>query len=421
MVNVYKINNNKFKSMYFSINFTMMLDKKEISENAVLSLVMAKSCDKYKSQKEIVQYLYSLYGANFDVNIEKFGDLYNLEFRAECINKKYLPNNEDVVDSILKFLYDVIFNPNVNGLKFNSDLVEREKTSILEKINSKKDDKLRYGVLKTEELMCEGEPFGEYIYGNIDDVSNVTPKALYDRYNNMLNNSCINIIVSGNLDGYDDIDSRINNIFALRLDSKLKVSDLIDKININNNKNISLLESEELQDTTQSVITYGMDILDVNEDDFYKLSVYNAILGGTPSSKLFQNFREKESLAYTVRSRYYRFKNMIIIFAGIEKKNYEKAKEVLDNEIKQIELGNITDEEFSSAVDSTISDLKEWNDSKIALSKMFIANLFATNSTNISLQDMIDKISKVTKQDVIDVSKKIVKRRIFLLGGVSDE
>ena len=422
MINVYKIKNNKFKSMYFSINFTMILDKKEISENAVLSLVMAKSCNKYKSQKEIVQYLYSLYGANFDVNIEKFGDLYNLEFRAECINKKYLPNNEDVVDKILQFLNEVIFNPNVNNLEFNSDLVEREKTSILEKINAKKDDKLRYGVIKTEELMCEGEPFGEYIYGNIDDVNTVSPKSLYNRYNNMLNNSCINVIVSGNLDGYDDIDNRINNVFPSKLDSKLKVSDLTDKIDKNNNEKISIvLESEELQDTTQSVITYGMDILDVNEDDFYTLSIYNAILGGTPSSKLFQNFREKESLAYTVRSRYYRFKDMIIIYAGIEKKNYEKAKKVLDNEIKQIELGNITDEEFNSAIDSTISDLKEWNDSKIALSKMFIANLFATNSTKVSLQDMIDRISKVNKQDVIDISKKIIKRRIFLLGGVGDE
>lgn len=420
MINIYKINNNKFKSIYFSINFTMKLDKKEISENAVLSLVMSKSCKRYKTQKEIEKYLYSLYGANFDVNIEKFGDLYNLEFRAECINKKYLPNNDDVVDNIVHFLFEVIYNPNIKNFEFDSELVEREKNSIVEKINAKKDDKLKYGVVKTEELMCENEPFGEYIYGNIEDTNKISPKSLYKRYNSMLNNSCINVIVSGNLDGYDNIESRICNIFDKKLESKLKVSNL--NYNVSSKSKLNkVIETEELQETTQSVITYGMDILDVKDDDFYTLNVYNSILGGTPSSKLFQNFREKESLAYTVRSRYYRFKNMIIIYAGIEKKNYERAKEVIDNEINQIEIGNITDEEFNSAKDSIISDLKEWNDSKIALAKMFIANLFAFNSTSISLQDMIDKINKVTKQDVIDISKRIFKRRIFLLGGVGNE
>ncbi len=419
MVNIYKINNKKFKSIYFSVNFIMQLNRKEISENAVLSQVMAKSCKKYVTQKDIMKQLYSLYGSNFDVNIEKYGDLFNLEFRIECINKKYLPNNIDVVDSVLEFLYNIIFEPSVDNLEFNKDLVEREKISILEKINSKKDDKLKYGVLKTEEMMCKGEPFGEYIYGNIDDVKNITSKSLYKRYYDMLNNSYINIVISGNLDGYENIDKNINTIFNSKLDSKLKINDLDKNIKLNTNYNI--LETEETQDTTQSVITYGLKINNVSDNDFYVLNVYNSILGGTPSSKLFQNFREKESLAYTVRSRYYRFKDMIIIYAGIQKKNYEKAKQVINNELHQIEIGNITDEEFNSAKDSLISDLKEWNDSKISLAKMFMMNLVATNTTNISLQEMIDKIDSVTKQDVIEISKRINISRIFLLGGSHDK
>ena len=56
----------------------------------------------------------------------------------------------------------------------------------------------------------------------------------------------------------------------------------------------------------------GMDILEENEQDKYIALVYNAILGGTANSKMFQNVREKNSLAYTASSSYIRQKGLVI-------------------------------------------------------------------------------------------------------------
>lgn len=413
MNNIYKINSEKFKSIYFSINFTMPVNKRQISENALLSAVLGKSNKKFKTQKEIQMYLYSLYGANFDIGIEKFGDLYNIEFRGECINKKYLPNNTDVVNEVLEFLYDAIYNPNVLNGAFDEEVVEREKDFILNKIREVKDDKLRYGIRKMEELMCKDEPFSTYVYGDEEDIYKITSSDLYKRYNEVISNSCITFIISGNLLGYEDIEEKVNNIFNNKLVSKLNYKDLIYNQKLNHNQEVV----EESQQTTQSVLSYGLRINNSNSDDFYKLSVYNALLGGTPSSKLFQNFREKESLAYTVRSRYYRFKDIIIIYAGIQKENYEKAKLVLENEINKIKDGEISDEEFEASKKSIISDLKEWNDSKIALSKMFISNLFSLKNDSLTLEQMVDKFEKVTKQDIIDIASKITIEKIYFLGG----
>lgn len=413
MSNVYKINNEKFKSIYFSVNFTMPVNKKQISENSLLSAILGKSCDKYKTQKEMQKYLYSLYGANFDVGIERFGDLYNIEFRCECINKEFLPGKEDVVNEVLEFLYNIIYKPDIKNNTFNKEIIQREKEFVLNKIREVKDDKLRYGVRKMEELMCKKEPFSIYVYGDEEDILKITEEDLYKRYKEVINNSAITVIVSGNLSGYDDIETRINNIFGNKLTSNLNYKELIcDKKEKHQKEEI--IESQE---TTQSVLTYGLRINNINSNDFYKLSVYNALLGGTPSSKLFQNFREKESLAYTVRSRYYRFKDIIIIYAGIQKENYEKAKKVLENEINLIKEGKVTDEEFNASKQSIISSLKEWNDSKIALSKMFISNMFATKSNTLELEDMINNMNKVTKQDVIDIAKNIDIEKIFFLGG----
>lgn len=413
MNNIYKINSEKFKSVYFSINFTMPVNKRQISENALLSAVLGKSNKKFKTQKEIQMYLYSLYGANFDIGIEKFGDLYNIEFRGECINKKYLPNNTDVVNEVLEFLYDAIYNPNVLNGAFDEEVVEREKKFILNKIREVKDDKLRYGIRKMEELMCKDEPFSTYVYGDEDDIYKITSSDLYKRYNEVISNSCITFIISGNLLGYEDIEEKVKNIFNNKLVSKLNYKELIYNQKLNHNQEVV----EESQQTTQSVLSYGLRINNPNSNDFYKLSVYNALLGGTPSSKLFQNFREKESLAYTVRSRYYRFKDIIIIYAGIQKENYEKAKLVLENEINKIKDGEISDEEFEASKKSIISDLKEWNDSKIALSKMFISNLFSLKNDSLTLEQMVDKFEKVTKQDIIDIASKITIEKIYFLGG----
>ena len=417
MINCYKINDEKFKSIYFSVNFTMNSDEQEISQNAILASVLSKSSKKFKNQSEIEKYLNNLYGATFDVNVEKFGDLYNIEFSIECVNKKFLPNNEDVVKDSLKFLHSMIYE---QDLSFDSEIVNREKEYILDRIRAKKDDKLKYGVIKTEELMCAPDNFSVFLYGSEEYVKNTTSAELYNRYLGMLNNSCITVIVSGNLSGYDDIETEIKDIFS-DANSKFSYNELdYDTHNVNGDKN-NIEEINEKSDTNQSVITFGLRVKDATCDDFFVLNLYNVILGATPSSKLFQNFREKESLAYTVRSRFYRFKSIIIIYAGIEEKNYEKAKQVIEKELEDMKNAKISDEEFNASKSSIIADLAEWKDSKIALSKMLISNLFVYHNTNMTIETMIEKIKEVTLEDIVNVANKINVEKIFLLGGETNE
>lgn len=416
MKQIYKINNDKFKGIFISLNYTMKVTKEELSQTAVLASILSKSSKKYKNQSEIEKYLFKLYGANFDVNVQKVGDLYDLEFKIGFVNKKYLPENIDVLDSCLQFLNEIIYNPNIVDGNFDKDIVEREKMAILEKVKQRKDNKIMYGILRTEELLCKDKVSGYYLFGDEDIIPNITSEQIYQRYNDVINNSCITMIISGNLDGYDNIEEKVNDVFSNKLDTKYRSTDLI--VNENDKENLDRInESEEVQNTNQSVITYGMKIKDVKEDDFYAINMYNAILGGTASSKLFQNFREKESLAYTVRSRYYRFKDMIIIYAGIKKEDYEKAKVVIEDQLNQILNSDITEEEFNAARESLLSDLIEWEDNKMAIAKMFFSNLFSFKNDTTTIDDMYEKMSKVTLQDVVDIAKRIKIEQIYFLRG----
>ena len=385
-------------------------DTKYFSYYAVLASLMAKSSKKYATQKEIEKYLNSLYGANFDVNIEKLGDLYNLEFRIEFINKKYLPDNEELLEKILNFLEEMIYNP----AEWSVDNIDREKQFVLERINERKDEKLKYGIQRAEELLCKGEPFGTYLYGEKEVVEKITLEDIKIAYKELIK-SCVTVIVSGNIDGYLDIEEKLNKIFSKYDNNDIKVQDL--KYNNNQDKAFEYEEVKEYQDTTQSVLSMGLRIKDCNEQDFYALNLYNAILGVTPSSKLFQNVREKESLAYTVRSRYYRFKNILVIFAGINKENYEKAVLVIKEQLEDMRQGKITDDEFTSAKDSLLADLLEWNDSKIAMEKMKLSNLIAFKDENITIEIMRNKIKDISMSDVIEVANKVQLEKIFILGG----
>lgn len=411
---VYKINNDKFKSIYISYNFTMEVKENSVfSNNAVLGALMAKSSRKYQTQKEIEKYLNSLYGANYDVNVEKYGDLYNLEFRIEYINKKFLPGNEDLLENILNFLKEMIYNP----ADWTDENIKREKEFILERINERKDEKLKYGVQRAEELLCKDEPFGVFLYGDQDNVQNVDKDVLKNAYSELLK-SCVTVIISGNLEGYDNIEETFNEVFKNIEFSSKEVTDLI--YNTKRESDNKTEEVKEYQDTTQSVLSLGLRIKDCTIDDFYALNLYNAILGTTPSSKLFQNVREKESLAYTVRSRYYRFKDIIVIFAGINKENYQKAVDVIKEQIEAIKKGEISKEEFESAKDSLMADLLEWKDSKIAMAKMKFANIIAFKDADITVEEMRERMSRVTLEDVIRVANLVSVEKIFVLGGVDN-
>lgn len=415
-MNIYKVNNNKFKSIYISYNFTQEVnDTKIFSSYAVLASLMAKSSKSYPTQKDIEKYLNSLYGANFDVNIEKLGDLYNLEFRIEFVNKKFIPSKEELLEKILLFLKEMIYNP----AQWTQDVFKREKDFILQRINERKDEKLKYGIQRAEELLCKDEPFGTYLYGEEDVVKNLSLKDIKDAYSTLINDS-ITVIVSGNLDGYDSIDSEIEKIFK-QYDKNFNTNIENLKYNIKRQENYKYEEVKEIQDTTQSVLSLGLRIKECTPKDFYVLNVYNAILGTTPSSKLFQNVREKESLAYTVRSRYYRFKDIIVIYAGINKENYEKALDVIKIQLEDMKKGNITDIEFKSARDSLLADLLEWKDSKVAMAKMKLSNLIAFKDADISIDQMREEIKNVKIEDVINISKKIEVEKVFLLGGEIDE
>ena len=171
---------------------------------------------------------------------------------------------------------------------------------------------------------------------------------------------------------------------------------------------------KEKQDVTQGKLVLGYRIREHDVlNDMYKLILYSALLGGTPSSKLFQNVREKESLAYTIRSSYLKHKGIILVSAGIEIENYDKALKLIGKEIEDMRLGNFTDEEIADAKSALENAYLSYLDEQTAVINIYMGQRLLGNVQTI--EEMIRDMKSVTKEDIVEVANKLELKMTYFL------
>ena len=402
------VNDDKFKSIFVSVNFMRKLDKEEAGKNALLASILKKGTKSLKTEREIELELSKLYSSSIDINVEKVGGIYNVEFGAEFINKKYI--EEDVSLKVLDILYDVIYNPNLENGCFPKAMFNVEKEALIEKINQEKNDKRRWALRRLEEEMYNENDYSVSVLGNINSIVNETEKTIYDYYNKFITSSEIRIVVTGNLSGYDNLEELLTSKF-------IKNNTVIEPLSVENRENFRKVD--EYEELNQSVLCLGLNVKNTSKDNIPVITVYNSILGGTPASKLFQNVREKESLAYFAKSQYIKYINAIYIYSGINLNNTEKATLVIKQQLEDIKNGNITEEEIDTAKKNIILTYKSLSDNKVLYNRTILSNSIYYD--NFDIDAFINDIENVTVEDVKNIAKDIEINTIYLLGGKINE
>ena len=142
--------------------------------------------------------------------------------------------------------------------------------------------------------------------------------------------------------------------------------------------------------------------------------VYNAILGGSVNSKMFQNVREKESLAYTARSLYIKHKAILLITAGIEMQKFEKALEVIKIQEEDMKKGNFTDEDIVNAKIFLTNLYKSYTDDASAMVDLSFGQYLL--NMKFDVDEIIEKINNVNKEDIINIANKMKLKVNYFLG-----
>ena len=407
-ITLHVINNNKYKTNIISVFLSKKLDREHITEEALIPAVLRLGTNNIKTQRELNKKFEEIYGANFNCGVEKRGNNHVLKFYIETINDKYCLNNEQIMKESIDILLDIILNPLSQNEKFEKDYVECEKENLKRIIESRIDNKRNYSFTRCIEEMYKDEEYGLYEYGYIEDLNEINEENLYAYYKQFINECKIDIFISGEIGQEVNIENIIKeNDKIMKLsernpeyvkDSRIKR----DAVNVN--------EITEKMDVAQGNIVIGMDIESNNKE---AINIYNAILGGGANSKLFQNVREKASLAYTAGSLYLKTKNNIFIKCGIEIKNYDKAIEIIKQQLEDIKNGVFEEEDIVNAKELIIAGLKSIEDEQASEISYNMSQELTGENENID--DVIQKISDVNKQDVIDVANSLKIDTIYFL------
>ena len=408
-IKVHQIDTNKFKTNLFAVFLSVPLKRETITKNALITAVLRRGTNDMPSQQQISEKLEEMYGANFDCGIEKTGDSHTLKFYLEAINDEFLPEKENLLKESIDILFDIIFNPLVENGKFKEEYVQGEKQNLKQIIESKIDNKASYALERCIEEMYKNKPYGLYKYGYIEDIEKISSQDLYNHYIDLIKNCKIDIFVSGaSLNNVIDIIQNNEQIKKLNDRTPENIESDVTKEKIEEPKYI-----EESMQIAQGKIVIGLDILSEQEDVYYVGSVYNTILGGGSNSKLFQNVREKASLAYTCSSSYIKRKKNIIIRAGIEISNYDKAIEIIKQQLEDMKNGNFNDEDIENAKKLLISSMDSIDEEQDTEITYYLGQ--ELGKTNISINEYKEKIQQVNKEQILELAKTIQINTIYFL------
>lgn len=408
-LNVIKTNN--FKTVRVEVKFRNVVKKEEITLRNLLKMVLIESTKKFDTERKFVIESEELYDLKLSSTSSRVGNFTTLSFNLTFLNEEY--TEKGLHNKSLDFLMEVLFNPNVSNNKFDSLSFNNCVNKLEKSIMGRKDNKTKYSIFALLQHM------GDYAYsydqyGYLSDLKNIDEAKLYEYYKKVLMNDLVDVYVIGNVDSNEIKEYFINN-FKINSFKKEKMNVLIDEVLPR--KRVKVFKEEDV--VNQTKIAIGLRFNDVSEyERKYVLYVYNEILGGSGNSLLFDTVREKNSLAYYINSIAQGYDNLLIIYTGIDKDRVDLGLKLIKKTIKDIEKGKFTSDMFNNAINMITSSLKL----SLETQPSVINNYYAMNILNSDdINTRISKFEKVTKEDVINFSKKIKMDTIFLLEGDHNE
>ncbi len=407
-INLYYIEDRKYKTVSAALYLHRAIRRDEVTYNSLLSSVLNRGTRKLPDLNAVNEYLESLYGAACEVNIGKKYGVQSIISGFSAIADKY--TGEKTIEKCIGLLLDFMFDPKVVDGAFDKSYVESEKKNLKDYIEGLSNDKRSYANLRCIEELCEGELMGIRDTGYVEDIADINEKNLYEHYRSIITESPISIFVSGDV----DIDMAVSAFKAY-----------LDKIEFN----IKPLEniSDEPRNTEPKKV---VDRFDVNQgklalgfkthtlagtDEYYTMLVANSVFGGGAHSKLFNNVREKMSLAYYVGSRYTKFSGIMLVSSGVEFANFKKAEDEIMVQLDAVKNGEFTDDELYVAKQAVINVYRSYFDSQFYMRDYYIGNILY--DIDDTIEEAIEKVNAVDRDMIKEVfSKASLQVRYYLTG-----
>lgn len=410
--NLHLIKTKKFKTISVRIVFHTPIKKEEITSRNILTDLLLQSSKKYKSRRELTIKSEDLYAADISTSNRRLGNYIFTSLSLQTLSDEYTEKGN--LEATLEFLSEIIFNPDIINKEFNFEKLGIVKNNATVALNSLKEDATGYSLIRMTEAYDKNSPVSYRMIGYDKDLESITTETIYNTYKKMLNNDYVDIFVVGNFET-KEMTELIKKHFKFRMLKKKKEEYILPAKKPRKRR----LIAKETIDNTQSKLAIACSLNKLTDyERHYALILANIIFGGGTDSKLFKEVREKNSLCYTIRSSYNKLDNLLLITAGIDKKNFEKATDLITKNLNNMKKGKFTKKDLDMAKEfyKTSAEEVEEREDRI-INEYLLREILKTEE----LKERVEKINKVTKQEIVKACKKINMDTIFLLEGVKDE
>lgn len=402
------ISTDRFKTVLTRVCLRDKIVKEEITLRNFLANFLTYSTATYKTKRELVLKAQDLYAANIYTKVYRAGNYNMMSFYLSVLSEKY--TEKGMLDQSIELLSDIMFHPNFEDEEAFQESFRFLYNATETAIQGLKEDPTLYSTVRMLECLDEGMPYSFHEHGYIEDLEKINRESLMKYYHNVFNHSLVDIYIIGNFDEQEMIETIKKHMhfdtFKRPKESQIIYHDKLPK---------KIKVEKERTDGSQSKLSVGckIDTLDEFERN-YVLTIYNFLLGSGSESKFFRIIREKHSFAYYIYSSLNKLDHLMLIRAGISKKNYNSTIKLIKKLMKEMEEGNFTEEELEVAKNNYVTFLKEIEDNESAIIETFLAK----DLLNLGdIEERKKEIVKVSRDDIMRVAKKIKIDTIFLLEG----
>jgi predicted Zn-dependent peptidase len=153
----------------------------------------------------------------------------------------------------------------------------------------------------------------------------------------------------------------------------------------------------------------------LSDRDYHVFAMFRELYGGSPSSKLFMNVRERLSLCYYCSAIAEAHKGIMIVSSGIEVSNKQKAQDEILRQLELTKAGEITEAELVAARNSLINGYRELYDDANSLKSWYTSRMLAGRDD--SPEDAAAALQTVTAADIAEMAKRVTLDTVYFLNG----
>ena len=400
------ITDKRYKKNLISGAFSTQLSEDTATENVIVPVLLTKCNSKLPTYKAFNNKMSRLYASGIGGTAGRQYDLQTISFGAYYLDDIYALSGEKMTGIMTDILIDCLTSPVTENGVFSEKFVELEKKTVIDNIETAINDKRSYAIERAMKTICKGEPASVCSYGTVEKAKLITPDSAYKAYRRMLETMPCEIICTGCSDfegvaekfaaafekaGRHDIE---NTTIALS-PVKTQTEEVTERLTVNQSKLVLGFKS--------------------HSDDDAALVLLQKIFGGTTSSKLFRNVREKMSLCYYCSAARNDLKGIMLVNSGVENENIEKTKEAVIDQLEEIKNGNFTNEDINFAEMAIKNDFKSVADSAGNVSNWYFDCI--RKNDIVTPEEKLGRYLGVSKERIIAAAKSMVLDSVYVLTG----